>query len=363
MLVHAPDEEETEGIENIVVQRTWEDALSYVVAISGKTFPLGSKIPIWIKFVPLTKVRIHRLVAPLEETTNYYAKAKRVARHEVPRRWNLLKLLNTDSTPLLPLMDDRPEALSSSALGPFVAAAQEGFPDAALSSMLDPNGPWEIVTDLELSLKTLTRINLSSNHKRSNIAVHHMLRITIRVEKEADNVGLPEGKRKLFDIVIEAPISLNHSYTNDDWIKLPNYNVASGEPPLSSPSASASNARSETVDSRPPAVIRALSPTIARTLNQERQQQQQTIHQHRAAEQVPESSDASTAGSSRQLTRRWLALSETAGRFGSRLELPGERPTRSEDEPSTSEPPPPSYQVAVLSRPVLARTRSDDVVE
>ncbi|KDN53434.1 hypothetical protein K437DRAFT_253132 [Tilletiaria anomala UBC 951] len=354
--IHAPDEDEMEGSDAIVVQRTWEDALSYVVVISGKSFPLGSKIPMWLKFVPLTKVKIHRIVATMEEKTDYYAKNKRVARHEVPRRWNLLKLANSNHEPLLPLLDDSPDALATSVLGPFVAAAAEDSSDA-LPTMLDPNGPWELVADLELS-KKLHRINLSSNHKRSNIAVHHMLRLTIRVEREEDNRDVPaDGKRRLFDIVIEAPIALNHSYTNEDWIKLPNYDLArddvspgSANPPPPPPPIDQQDR------SPPPAVLRAFSPTVARKLSEQR-------HQPAPRMEAAASLGTTASSSSRQLTRRWLALSETAGRFGARLELPGERRVESADDPLPPlEPPPPSYQTAVFSRPVLMHAGSEDAV-
>ncbi len=345
-LIHAPDEEEVAETDNIIVQRTWEDAMSYVVAISGRSFALNSKIPIWLKFVPLTKVRIHRIVATLEEKTDYYAKSKRVARHEVPRRWTLLKLVNTDGTPILPL-SDAPSSASDSVMGPFVTAALEGSSDAALSAMLNPSGPWELVADLELSLKNLTRINLSSNHSRSNIAVHHMLRITIRIEREEDNRGVTDGgKKKLFDIVIEAPIALNHSFTNDDWIKLPNYAFYSQDvsPGAASPGAGG--------NSRSPANGTVLAPGVVRAAAGSSLSLQASVP------------NIGAAGPSRQLTHRWLALSQTAGRFGNRLELPGEQPLRASDEPTAAaeELPPPSYHTAVFERPVLHTNNSEEII-
>jgi len=66
-LVHAPDEDGMEESDAIVVERNWEDALSYMVVLYGKSFPVGGKIPVWCKFVPLGKCRIHRIVATIEE--------------------------------------------------------------------------------------------------------------------------------------------------------------------------------------------------------------------------------------------------------------------------------------------------------
>lgn len=66
-LVTAPDEDALDEAESIVVERSWEDQLSYLVVLSGKSFPIGTKIPLWIKFVPLAKIRIHRIVVTMEE--------------------------------------------------------------------------------------------------------------------------------------------------------------------------------------------------------------------------------------------------------------------------------------------------------
>lgn len=114
-MVHAPDEEGTEETEAIVVERTWEDALTYRVFVSGRSFACGSKIPLWIKFIPLgEKVRVWRLTAVLEEKTHYYAKGRKVARHETPRRWTFLKLMSPNGKPLVPIISDDPDALKSS---------------------------------------------------------------------------------------------------------------------------------------------------------------------------------------------------------------------------------------------------------
>ncbi|KAJ1028402.1 hypothetical protein NDA16_001569 [Ustilago loliicola] len=76
-LIHAPDEDALEETDSIVVERCWEDLLSYMVVFSGKSFPIGQKIPLWLKFMPLGKVKIYRIIATLEERTDYFAKGRR----------------------------------------------------------------------------------------------------------------------------------------------------------------------------------------------------------------------------------------------------------------------------------------------
>jgi hypothetical protein len=44
VLIHAPDEEGGEETDSIVVERTWEEALTYRVFVSGRSFACGSKV-------------------------------------------------------------------------------------------------------------------------------------------------------------------------------------------------------------------------------------------------------------------------------------------------------------------------------
>jgi Arrestin (or S-antigen), C-terminal domain/Arrestin (or S-antigen), N-terminal domain len=277
-LVHAPDENGSEEVESIVVERNWEDALRYMIVVMGKSFPVGGKIPIWAKFVPMEKVRIHRIFATLEERTAYYAKGRRVARHEVPRRWTLLKILPVSDTPsfkssssnnkgILPILSENTNAIMDSPLANMTRAAAAAYSGAvgaeekeeamsfALASLADPSGPWEFAMELEVPTGTSTRINISSNHLKSNIAVHHIVRLSIRVERldaygsvSADSI--PESQKKLYDILIEAPVAINHSHTANAWLTLPDYWSVPPPPPNDvdeEQNGNSSNARSSTV--------------------------------------------------------------------------------------------------------------------
>lgn len=254
-LIHAPDEDALEETDSIVVERCWEDLLSYMVVFSGKSFPIGQRIPLWLKFMPLGKIKIYRIIATLEERTDYFAKGRRVARHEVPRKWTLMKVGHASATePILPILSDSPDALDSSPLAPLARAAAGQDQDSdALPSILDPTGPWELATELSIPACGTTRINLSTNHSKSNIAVHHLIRLSIRVGKSSqgdwevlnDNVGSSSsaaGAEKktpqLYDIIIEAPITLTHSHTAVDWTALPNYWSLPAEPEDAEPAGS-----------------------------------------------------------------------------------------------------------------------------
>ncbi|KAE8219669.1 hypothetical protein CF319_g6677 [Tilletia indica] len=225
-LIHSPEDDgTTDATDLIVVQRTWEQALAYMVVISGKTFAIQrSKIPLWMKLAPIDKVSVHRIQASIEEHTSYFAKGRTTARHEVPRRWHILKLSGEDADqPLLPIVSDAADALERSPLAAYVPRDANGEPDEdGRSALLDPSGPWELYLDVPLPTCSATAINLSSAHVKSNVQVAHTLRVSLRVSRVGDS-DAKTGKAKQFDIIIETPITLTHSHTAEEWISLPSY--------------------------------------------------------------------------------------------------------------------------------------------
>ncbi|KAK0530711.1 hypothetical protein OC835_003920 [Tilletia horrida] len=232
-LIHSPEDDgTTDATDLIVVQRTWEDALAYMVVISGRTFPIqASTIPVWMKLAPLDKVHVHRITASIEERTSYFAKNRTTARHEVPRRWQLLKLAGEDlDRPLLPIVSEASDALERSPLVPYApkGTGSNGEPDEdAVSALLDHAGPWELYLDLPLPTSSTAPINISTSHVKANVQVAHTLRVSLRVGRAAGGLGGAEsgsgGKAKQFDIIIEAPITLTHSHTAEEWVSLPSY--------------------------------------------------------------------------------------------------------------------------------------------
>lgn len=66
IVVSCPTEEDTEDTENIIVERHWDSQLQYLFTVSGRTFYIGGTMPITMTFMPLTKVKIHRLTILIE---------------------------------------------------------------------------------------------------------------------------------------------------------------------------------------------------------------------------------------------------------------------------------------------------------
>ena len=90
-LIRAPSEGSLEQVEPIAISRNWEDQLHYDIVISGKSFPLGSQVPIAFKLTPLAKVQCHRVKVFVTENIQYYTANKRVHRLEPTRKIQLFE--------------------------------------------------------------------------------------------------------------------------------------------------------------------------------------------------------------------------------------------------------------------------------
>ncbi|GAA6000674.1 arrestin family protein [Rhodotorula paludigena] len=204
-LVTTPGEEDTEESESIVVERFWETQVKYHVALSGKSFPIGGQIPISIRLHPLAKIKLYRITAQLEQKTSYFASAhsgRKLTRHETPKRFQLLRIENKDpKEPLLPILSDDPDVLSTHPLKDFFINATSS--DDSTPSLLDPIGPWCMDGILQLP-DCSSKLAVSTNHEKSNISITHTLKIMMRVERGDDEYLDSKGNRKLWDIVVEA---------------------------------------------------------------------------------------------------------------------------------------------------------------
>jgi hypothetical protein len=90
-VIRVPSEDSLELVEPISISRRWEDQLQYEIMISGKSFPLGSKIPIAFKLTPLAKVQVHKIKIFVSENVEYFTNNKRVTRKDTSRKLLLLE--------------------------------------------------------------------------------------------------------------------------------------------------------------------------------------------------------------------------------------------------------------------------------
>jgi arrestin-related trafficking adapter 3/6 len=100
-VVRVPDQLSLEMSEPISISRQWEDQLHYDIIISGKSFPIGTKIPIAFKLTPLAKVQVHKLKVFVTESVEYWTNDRKVTRKDPGRK--ILLLEKTAGRPLDPV--------------------------------------------------------------------------------------------------------------------------------------------------------------------------------------------------------------------------------------------------------------------
>ncbi|KAH7921014.1 hypothetical protein BV22DRAFT_1097220 [Leucogyrophana mollusca] len=226
LVVASPGEEDTEDTDNIIVERQWDSQLQYLIAVSGRSFPIGGVMPITLTIMPLTKAKVHRISVYLDERVDYYTQMKRVARSQPVHRVPLLTLKAAgdksphDSQPILPITSDDPHAFRKS---PFYRLLGPDDDESEMASSLMGPGPWTFHHEVRLP-ESCGMLNFSNRNKRSNIMVNHVLKIVFRVERGDDSAIDPKTKkRKLFDIVVQTPVHILSCRCAPQWMSLPRY--------------------------------------------------------------------------------------------------------------------------------------------
>jgi len=79
-LIRSPAEGSLEQAEPITLNRDWEDQLHVEIAISGKSFSLGSQIPVAVKLTPLSKARCHGVDVFITENIEYWTHDRKAHR-------------------------------------------------------------------------------------------------------------------------------------------------------------------------------------------------------------------------------------------------------------------------------------------
>lgn len=189
-LIRAPAEGSLEQVEPIAISRNWEDQLHYDIVISGKSFPLGSQVPIAFKLTPLAKVQCHRIKVLVTENIEYFCSNKRVHRMEPVRKVQLFeKRADTPPTTTFPGSTMRVTAGGGIPYDLRArAAAGEDVPTSDPTNLLgnldgDSIGPTEMEFSVQLpSCHTMKdkdrsqRLHFDTTYQ--NIQVHHWIKVS-----------------------------------------------------------------------------------------------------------------------------------------------------------------------------------------
>jgi hypothetical protein len=195
-LIRSPSEGSLEQVEPIAISRNWEDQLHYDIVISGKSFPLGSQVPIAFKLTPLAKVQCHRIKVLVTENIEYFCSNKHVHRMEPTRKVQLFeKRSDSDPTSAFPGSTMRITAGGGIPYDARVRAARgENVTPSDTTNLLgnlhgDSNiGPTEM--EFNVQLPSCHTMKEKDRHQRlhcdttyQNIQVHHCIKVGLLCDK------------------------------------------------------------------------------------------------------------------------------------------------------------------------------------
>lgn len=247
-IVRVPDQMSLETTEPIVIARKWENQLHYEIMISGKSFPVGSKIPIAFKLTPLAKVQVHKLKVFVTESVEYWTNDRKVTRKDQGRKILLLekaagKRLDTTRFPGCEC-----KTISGGELSPDerqvarAEAARRRSENGEGSSSLPPPTD-NLLGDLDLGLedywgstevemnvqvptcemmKKDKNLKLNPDCSWRNVNVFHWIKIVMRISR-LDEDDPNRQRRRHFEISIDSPITLLNCRATQANMSLPQY--------------------------------------------------------------------------------------------------------------------------------------------
>ncbi|RFU25085.1 hypothetical protein B7463_g11244, partial [Scytalidium lignicola] len=250
-VVRSPSFDSLELVEPISISRNWEDQLHYDIMISGKSFPLGSKIPIAFKLTPLAKVQIHKLKVFVTETVEYFTSNQKITRKEPTRKIQLVEksagkpLADEYSSSEVRILaggelepEQRIEAREMAERHRQREALRTGIPAEPLPEPSD-----NILGDIDLGLESFwgqTEIEMNvqlptcadmekDKSKRlhhdctwKNANVHHWIKVVMRISR-ADPEDPTGKKRRHFEISIDSPFTILNCRATQANLSLPEY--------------------------------------------------------------------------------------------------------------------------------------------
>ncbi|KAK2592539.1 hypothetical protein QQS21_009754 [Conoideocrella luteorostrata] len=258
-IVRLPDQMSLETTEPISISRQWEDQLHYDIVISGKSFPIGSKIPIAFKLTPLAKVQVHKLKVYVTESIEYWTSDKRVTRKDPGRKILLLekaagKALDSnwaasDVTTVRGgelSQEQRRQAREIANRRRSREAAQHGrsadpLPEPTNNLLGDLDlglehmwGATEIEANVQLPTCQMMAKNkdlrLHPDCSWKNVNVYHWIKIVLRISRiDPDD---PTGtKRRHFEISIDSPFTVLNCRATQANTNLPAYSNPTASQP------------------------------------------------------------------------------------------------------------------------------------
>jgi len=258
-IVRLPDQMSLEMSEPISISRHWEDQLHYDIMISGKSFPIGTRIPIAFKLTPLAKVQVHKLKVFVTESIEYWTNDRHVTRKDSGRKILLLektagkaldKQYNSSEVRVLSGGELDPNQREEARRIAYMRRQQEAarrnsvpdpLPDPSNNLLGDLDLGLEAFwgsTEIEMNVQLPTcemmaqdkTLRLHPDCSWKNVNVYHWIKIVMRISRSDPED--PTGKRRRhFEISIDSPFTVLNCRATQTNTSLPQYSGRDGPAP------------------------------------------------------------------------------------------------------------------------------------
>lgn len=200
-----------ENMDPILINKLWEDRLTYSILIASNLVVLDSFMPVHIRLVPTDKnVKLYKIKIFIVEILEYWCKDRKVHRLEPQRKFLLLEHKPKYGTNLL--RDSQVSDLENSVISDKNSQGHHLCPRSHLTdslhtqvllpqgkkSLTKPSSPAEDDEDEYISSKDFTyqlyvpeafakfTSKLHPDAKHKNIQCHHWIKISLRLSKTKD---------------------------------------------------------------------------------------------------------------------------------------------------------------------------------
>ncbi|EXL90932.1 hypothetical protein NOF04DRAFT_19264 [Fusarium oxysporum II5] len=250
-LVRIPDPLSLETMQPILFSRQWEEFLYYDIIIGGRSFPIGSMIPIFLRLGPLDKVQVHGFEVLVTESIEYSSNNKKVIKRTPSRTVLLLKKTaekaifpSWATSGLVTVRDGEftpeprnetcemaTEQRSAEASGERTLAdtVTERRDSLLFNSDLDLPTFWG-TTEIEAAVQIPTcgmmlrrgELRLHPKCIWKNVIAKHCLKVILHISRlDANN---PTEKKRIYqDTITYLPLSLLNCRANQANMSLPSY--------------------------------------------------------------------------------------------------------------------------------------------
>ncbi|KAL1891656.1 hypothetical protein Cpir12675_004876 [Ceratocystis pirilliformis] len=252
-IIRLPDMMSLEITEPVAIRKCWEDQLYYEMVLSGRTFPIGSRLPIMLKLQPLDKrVQLLKVRVHISESIEYISKyldphTGTVVKRKDPKRMFCVfekvagHEVDNSRFPGSTLTYRRGGEVDDEARQIHrTVASERGTMPENYDAVHFRNRVSNMLGELDLGLEELwedTELDLNVQiptcqmmARKSELQVHpdvswtrftvqHWVRVVLRVAKRDD--VKPASYKNQYEITIESPIMILNCRNNE--MTLPQY--------------------------------------------------------------------------------------------------------------------------------------------